>query len=162
MLKLDINLLFNVINILLLVVLVRLFLIKPVKKILAERQALVQLSFDEAAAAKAEAAQFEQQYRESIQGIEAEKQALISEAQKKAAEEYELLMKSAKERAEGLIASAETEAVGRKEEILRQTKNEITEIIVAATARVSGLEGGGSLYDEFLKKAGVADGSGTK
>jgi F-type H+-transporting ATPase subunit b len=162
MLSININLLFNVINILVLVVLVRLFLIKPVKKILAERQALVQHSFDEAEAVKTKAAQLEQQYRGSIQGIEDEKLALITEAQKKAAEESELLVQSARERASSIIKNAETEAAGRKGEMLRQTKEEITEIIVAATARVSGVGGGSTLYDEFLKKAGVSDGSSEK
>ena len=43
-----------------------------------------------------------------------------------------------------------------QEEILRQAQGEITEIIVAATAKVAGVSVGGDsdLYDEFLKKAG--------
>ena len=47
-------------------------------------------------------------------------------------------------------------ANARKDEIIRQANNEITEIIVAATAKVAGVPVGGDsdLYDEFLKKAG--------
>jgi|AGTN01.1.fsa_nt_gi ATP synthase B/B'' CF(0). len=95
-----------------------------------------------------------------MQGIEDEKLAVIAEAQKKASEEYELLVTDAKQRAGGIVKNAETEAVSRKEEILRQARNEIKEIIVAATARVSGVGSGSdrALYDEFLKKAGGTDG----
>ncbi len=118
MLEININLLFNVINILVLAFLVRRFLFKPVKKILAERQALVQNSLDEAAAARAEAERLEQQHKELMQRIENEKLAAITEANKKAAEESEQLLQSARERADSIIKTAETEAADLKEEIL--------------------------------------------
>jgi F-type H+-transporting ATPase subunit b len=117
-LEININLLFNVINILVLAFLVRRFLFKPVKKILAERQALVQNSLDEAAAARAEAERLEQQHKELMQRIENEKLAAITEANKKAAEESEQLLQSARERADSIIKTAETEAADLKEEIL--------------------------------------------
>jgi F-type H+-transporting ATPase subunit b len=161
-LEININLLFNVINILVLAFLVRRFLFKPVKKILAELQALVQNSLDEAAAARAEAERLEQQHKELMQRIENEKLAAITEANKKAAEESEQLLQSARERADSIIKNAETEAADLKEEILKQTKYEISEIIVAATARVAGVGSESTLYDEFLKKAGVSDGSSEK
>ena len=134
MLEININLLFNVINILVLAFLVRRFLFKPVKKILAERQALIQNSLGEAAAARAEAEQLEQQHKELMQRIENEKLAAITEANKKTAEESNSCCR-VWERADSIIKNAETEAADLKEEILKQTKYEISEIIVAATAR---------------------------
>ena len=50
MLRLDWNLLFTVINLLLLFVLMKIFLFKPVQKIIAARQAEADKQFDEAAA----------------------------------------------------------------------------------------------------------------
>ena len=55
MLRLDWNLLFTVINLLLLFVLMKIFLFKPVQKIIAARQAEADKQFDEAAAKQAEA-----------------------------------------------------------------------------------------------------------
>ena len=54
MLRLDWNLLFTVINLLLLFVLMKIFLFKPVQKIIAARQAEADKQFDEAAAKQAD------------------------------------------------------------------------------------------------------------
>ncbi len=161
MISVNINLLFNIINILVLCVLIRIFLFKPVKKIMAERQEIIDRRLADAETAKAQALALENQHKQLMQGIEDEKLAVLAGAQKRAAEEYELLVADAKLRSAGIIKKAEAEAVSRKDEILKQAKDEITDIIVAATARVSGVGGGNDnmLYDEFLKKAGVTDGS---
>jgi F0F1-type ATP synthase membrane subunit b/b' len=84
----------------------------------------------------------------------------MAEAQKRAAQEYELLITDAKQHAAGIVTNAEAEADGLKNEIIRRAKDEIAEIIIAATARVSGVGDGGdsALYNEFLKKAGSSDG----
>lgn len=160
MLKVDINLLFTVVNVLALCVLVRLFLFKPVKRILAERQERIDRSLAEAEAARTEALAYEEKRRESLRGIEAERLAVLAEAQKKAAEEYEHMVNDAKLRASGIIRTAEAEAAGRRDELLRQAQYEITEIVMAAAAKIAGVGDGGDgvLYDEFIKKAGSSDG----
>ncbi len=158
MLRVDINLLFNVVNILMLCALVRLFLFKPVNKILAERQAKIDASIAEAESAKTEALELERRHMESMRGIEEEKLAVLTEAQKKAAEEYALILDDAKRKAGLIIRNAEAEGQNRKSEIIMQAKDEIKEIIVAAAAVVAGVGGDSALYDEFIEKAGGADG----
>jgi len=160
MLKVDINLLFNVINILLLCVLVRLFLFKPVNKILAERQASVDRSLAEAESVKAQALALEQERADMMKSIEEEKIAVLSDAQKRAAGEYEVILSDAKKQADSIIRTARAQAAMQKDELLRQTKSEITSIIVAAAAKVSGVgsQDDSALYDEFLRKAGESDG----
>ena len=55
MLRIDINLLFTVVNVLVLCLAVRIFLWKPIHKILDERQAQVERDYADAAQAKAQA-----------------------------------------------------------------------------------------------------------
>ena len=55
MLRIDINLIFTVINVLILCLAVRIFLWKPVHKVIAERQKMVDDSLSDAAKAKSEA-----------------------------------------------------------------------------------------------------------
>ena len=80
----------------------------------------------------------------------------MAEAKKRAQSEGTRIVEEAKSRADSIVREAETEGQARKDEIIRQANNEITEIIVAATAKVAGVPVGGDsdLYDEFLKKAG--------
>ena len=77
-------------------------------------------------------------------------------ARKQAQAESSRIVADAHSRADIILREAENDAQCRKEEILRQAQGEITEIIVAATAKVAGVPVGGDsdLYDEFLKKAG--------
>ncbi len=158
MLKVDINLLFTVVNVLALCVLVRLFLFKPVKRILAERQERIDRSLAEAEAARTEALAYEQRQREAMRAIEEEKLGVIAEARKKAADESRYIVEDAKKRAGSILLNAESEASSRREEILRQAESEIEDIIIAAAARVTGVGGDGKLYDEFLRKVSRSDG----
>ena len=141
MLRIDINLIFTVINVLVLCAAVRIFLWKPIHKILDERQAQADSMLTDAVKAKEEAEALVEEHKASMAGIEQEKAAAVAEA---------------KSRADSIVREAETEGQARKDEIIRQANNEITEIIVAATAKVAGVPVGGDsdLYDEFLKKAG--------
>mgnify|MGYP002615536896 CR=1 FL=1 len=156
MLRIDINLIFTVVNVLVLCLAVRIFLWKPVHKVLAERQANVDASLADAAKAKTEAEALVEEQKAFRANIEEEKSAALAEARKQAQAESSRIVADAHSRADIILREAENDAQSRKDEILRQAQGEITEIIVAATAKVAGVPVGGDsdLYDEFLKKAG--------
>lgn len=156
MLRIDFNLVFTVINILVLCLAVRIFLWKPIHKILDERQAAVDADLDAASKAKAEAESLVEEHKSFRANIESEKAAAVAEARKQAQAESSRIVEDAHAHADTIVREAEASAEKRKEEILRQAQGEITEIIVAATAKVAGVPAGGDsdLYDEFLKKAG--------
>lgn len=156
MLRIDINLIFTVVNVLVLCLAVRIFLWKPVHKVLDERQANVDASLADAAKAKPEAEALVEEQKAFRANVEEEKSAALAEARKQAQAESSRIVADAHSRADVILREAENDAQSRKEEILRQAQGEITEIIVAATAKVAGVPVGGDsdLYDEFLKKAG--------
>ena len=99
MLRLDWNLLFTVINLLLLFVLMKIFLFKPVQKIIAARQAEADKQFDEAAAKQAEADGLKAQYAKSIASVEEEKSKAMQETMKKADAEYQRIVGDAESKA---------------------------------------------------------------
>lgn len=156
MLRIDINLIFTVVNVLILCIAVRIFLWKPVHKVLDERQASVDASLADAAKAKTEAEALVEEQKAFRANIEEEKSAALAEARKQAQAESSRIVADAHSRADVILREAENDAQSRKDEILRQAQGEITEIIVAATAKVAGVpaDGDSDLYDEFLKKAG--------
>ena len=158
MLRLDWNLLFTVINLLLLFVLMKIFLFKPVQKIIAARQAEADKQFDEAAAKQAEADGLKAQYAKSIASVEEEKSKAMQETMKKADAEYQRIVGDAESKAKQIKEDAAVEAENQKTLILKKDEKEIADMVVDAAVKVVGKNSGAdvdsSLYNEFLDKAG--------
>ena len=89
MLRIDINLVFTIINVLLLFAIVKIFLIKPVHKILDKRRQEVEDKYAEADKVNEEALATKQKYDESIKDIENEKERRFTEARNQASGEYD-------------------------------------------------------------------------
>ena len=153
MLRLDWNLLFTVINLLLLFVLMKIFLFKPVQKIIAARQAEADKQFDEAAAKQAEADGLKAQYAKSIASVEEEKSKAMQETMKKADAEYQRIVGDAESKAKQIKEDAAVEAENQKTQILKKAEKEIADMVVDV-GKNSGADVDSSLYNEFLDKAG--------
>jgi F-type H+-transporting ATPase subunit b len=158
-LNININLLWTVINILVLCVLVRIFLFKPIHKILDQRQKLVDQDLADAAAAKAEAEALEEEKRSFLADMDAQRAKAVEESTAKAGEVYSQIVASANEKARGIVKNAEVQAERQKEEALRQAQSEIRDLVISATAKVIGAktEDDGSLYDRFLEEVSTGD-----
>ena len=89
MLRVDINLLFTVINLLFLVFLMKKFLFKPVRAILEKRQSEIEASFKNADTVNQEAAALKEKYEASLSNIETERQETINQAKIDASKEYD-------------------------------------------------------------------------
>ena len=156
MLQLDVwNVLFTVINLLILFVLMRIFLYKPVQKIIAARQAEADKQFDEAAAKQSEAEELKTKYEAVLSDAENEKKKVVAEARKTADEEYQRIVTDAHKTASQI--KDEAEAISQKEQILKKAEKEIADMVVDAAAKVVGsnsADTNAALYDTFLNKAG--------
>lgn len=160
MLKVDYSIIFTVINLLVLFIALRIVFFKPVKKILEERQALIDQSFADAESAKAKAEELQQSCKKSQAALEAGREQALAEAQQRAAQEYDRIMSDAREKADELVRDAAIGAEREREEILRKAQSELTELVMAAATKVvvSGkAEDDAALYDQFLQKAGELD-----
>lgn len=158
MLRLDWNLLFTVINLLLLFVLMKIFLFKPVKNIIAQRQAEADKQFNEAAKKQAEADGLKAQYETSIANAKAEQTNAMQETMRHADAEYNRIVGDAKDTAKQIKEDAISEAESQKTQILKKAEKEIADMVVEATVKVvcekTGSDVDNSLYNEFLNKAG--------
>lgn len=159
MLSIDIfNLVCTVINLLLLVVLMRIFLFKPVQKIIAARQAEADRQFAEAASKQSEADELKSQYEKSLASAEEEKKQVIAEARKTADVEYQRIIRDAEVQASELKENAVMEAENQKANILKKAEQEIADMVVDAAVKVAGEKKGAdvdsALYNKFLDKAG--------
>ena len=158
MLRLDWNILFTVINLILLFIAMRVFLFKPVRKIIAARQEEGAKQFAEAAACMEEAVKLKTQYTESLANAEKEKAQTLQTARKNADKEYQRIISDAESVAKQMKADAKAEAENQKTQILKKAEKEIADMVVDAAVKVVGEKSGSgtdhALYNEFIDKAG--------
>ena len=158
MLRLDINLLFTIINVLIIFVIIRVFLFKPVNNILAKRQEEIDKQFADAEKAENEANELKEKYAESMKSIDEERAEAINDARTKASAEYERIVEDAKQQADKIMEDARKSAAVEKEKTVKDAQQQIAELVIAAAAKVvasgQGQEADRELYNQFLAKTG--------
>lgn len=156
MLRVDINLVFTIINLLILFIALRIFLFKPVQKIIAQRQADADKEFDDAAKEKEEAAKLKAEYEKTIENANTEKKIVISDARKTANKEYQRIIDDANNQAKVIREEAIRDANTQKDRIIGNAKQEIADLVVNATEKIIASKDGvdKDIYDKFLDKAG--------
>ncbi len=158
MLSIDFNLIFTVLNILILAFLMKKFLYKPVLAIIEKRQAEADEALDQANKAKSEADKIKSEYEKNLAEAEEESRKTISEAKKTAGDEYKRIVAEAETKAKEIRVAAEDDAVKRKAQIIKSAEKDLADLALNAAAKVVGAQAAEgidkSLYDEFLNKAG--------
>lgn len=150
MLRLDWNLLFTIINLLILCAVIRRFLMKPVQKILAERQAEADAAMAGVETAKTEAMELKQKYESSLKQAAKEKEGILARAREEAQGEYSRMVTEAQGKAKEIVDGARAEAEAEKSRMIGEVNAQLADLVVSATEKVMA----GDLYDQFLDKAG--------
>lgn len=152
------NILWTVVNLLVLFIAFKIFFFKPIQNIIAKRQEEADEAFKAAKVKEDEAEAKSLQCDEKIAQVEQEKKQILSEARKSADEQYQNIVAEARANASEIKTAAATEANREKEQIIASAKKEIANIIVDATTKVvggqTGAEVDSNLFDEFIGKAG--------
>lgn len=156
MLRLDWNLLFTVINILILYLLMKKFLLKPINAVIAKRQEKIENDIKAAAQSKDEAAALKQQYEAGLSDAKAESGKLIAEAGVKARAEYDRIMDNARVQADTVMEEARKKTEEEKNRTMKAMTDEITGLAMEAAEKIVSGKCNDSLnqsmYDEFLNQ----------
>ena len=105
MLKLDWNLLFTAINIVVWYIIIKLFLFKPVNNIIDKRRDAINGKFNEAESAKKDAYALKAKYEEAVSNASNERQSIIEKARASADEEYKRVLEEADVKAGAVISN---------------------------------------------------------
>ena len=155
MLEIDFGtIVFTVINLLLLFIGMRIFLFKPVNKILEQRQAEADEVMKNAGERRDEADALKKQYEEALAKTEQERTEILEDARQRANEDYNKMLDEARSEAENIKENAAEEGERRKERIISEAGKEIADLIAVATEKAMGNADNSELYDEFLNKMG--------
>lgn len=158
MLSIDLNAVYNIINIIVLFLLLKKFLFKPVTEIMEKRQQMIEASMKEAEDSKNQAGELKLQYENALKEAKEEAQSIVKDAKLRAEAEYEKRMSAAADDARKAAENAEKAINLEREKAVRSAKNEIAALALAAASKVvakeTDNESNRKLLDDFLSEAG--------
>ena len=138
MLILNSDVIYTLINIVILVVLLRIFLWKPVLGMLEKRRQTIQDDLDQAAQANREAQAVKAEYESALTGARQESAALVEQARAQAAEKAQAMLAQAHADANAIRAQAQADAQAQKDQALSEARNELADLAVLAAAKLLG------------------------
>ena len=143
-------------NVLILFVLLRIFLFKPINKMRDERTRTIQDNLDSAEKAKTEAEELRQQYEDSISEAKEKANEIIMKAHEDAENERTAIIRKSQEEAEKIVADADKTIENERKRVLRQAQSEIADLAIEAASRIIGEnvddEKNRRLVDKFLSE----------
>ena len=166
MISINLNLVWTIINLVVLYLLLRHFLIGPVMNIMEQRKQMIDDGFKNAEAAQADANRLKQEYETALSGAKQESVQLIEDARKSAKAEYDRIVSEAGEKADTMIESAKENVRIEREQTMKELKSQIAGLAAASAAKI--ISGNAdekesrNLYDQFLKEAGEGNGNADK
>ena len=146
MLKFDFNLLWTIVNLIIFFLLMRLFLLKPIKKVLASRKELIDGQLKQAEDTVKQADEKLADYEAKISNADEEAKSIIGDARDKAKVEYNKIVDKASDDVAKMKADAQKKIV--REEIAKLAI-ETAEKVVGETVSA---ETDSKIYDEFLNE----------
>ena len=162
MLQFNMSLVYNIINLIVLCLLLKHFLIKPVLGIMDKRQAFIEAGLAEAKNAREEADALKEQYEAALKDARAQSGRILENARIRAGEEYSPILEEADMKpAESLKCRSEQQDAEQKK-AMEQLKSRIAETALCAAEKAAG-SGRGELadlaaYDRFIEEAGESHG----
>ncbi|MBQ1518818.1 MAG: F0F1 ATP synthase subunit B [Ruminococcus flavefaciens] len=149
----------TVANIIILFILLRIFLFKPINKMKNERTRTIQENLDSAEKARTEAEELKEQYENTIGDAKEEAKNIIMKAHDDAESERAAIIKKAHEEADQKVAEADKEIENERKKVLRQAQSEIADLAIEAASKIVGAnvddEKNRRLVDEFLSNEEV-------
>lgn len=147
-------------NLLILFLLVRKFLFKPVQNILAKREAEISESYEAASTAKAEAEAMRADYEERLSEAREEANTMLREATVRAQTRGDELLNDAQRKSADLLQKAERDIAQEKRRAMGELKNEISGIAVSLAEKVIEREvdpaSHEKLIEQFIAQVGDA------
>lgn len=126
----------TLLNTLILFLVLKHFLFKPVNKILDERKEKVEKTYKEADDKLTEASRLETEYTEKLANAKAESAEIVKNATKRAQLRSDEIIAEAKTEASGLIVKANADIEKEKKRAVNQIKDEISDIALMVAEKV--------------------------
>ena len=159
MLRLD-GIVFTLINLLILYVALRHFLIGPIRSVLEQRKEQIDGQFASAAGKEEEALQLKDKYEKMLTDAKAESQKILDNAKVRAHKEYENRGMEAEKQADHIMEKARRDVEAEKEKTMSGMHKQVAQVAMAAAEKIlaenAGSASNRSIYDSYIAGAGEA------
>ncbi len=157
------HILISLLNLVILFLLVKKFLFKPVRQLFADRQAAIDSRYAAAEEAQKQADASRTAWEEKLEGAEIEAKAILDDAAAHAKFRTEQILKEANDKAAGIRARAEAEAVLTQKKAEDGIKREIVDLSAALAEKMLEREVDArdhrAMIDSFIGRLGAQDDS---
>ena len=137
MLQLNLNILWNFINIFIIFIIFKVFLINPVNNIIKKRQDIINKSLEDADNAKTGAENLKKEYEENIKDIGAKADTIIENAKLTAQREYDSIIESARKDADSIIKNADKIINEEKEKAVNDLRLNAADMVIIAAQKLT-------------------------
>lgn len=163
MLTLNLNLLWTVVNVLVLFLLLRKFLYRPVMNIIAERQKQVDDALAAAETSRSEAIAALNAAQDKLRNVDDEAAARRKAYEQQAEKEKQQLLLDAQKQADAILAEGKTAAEAERQHKLREADAQTTALARAMCEKLLErhltAQDDARLLDDLLEKAGAGNGN---
>jgi F-type H+-transporting ATPase subunit b len=128
----------QIINFLLLLVILRVFLYKPIVNMLDKRRETIRTDLEEAEAARSQAEAAKQEYEKQLEEAREERRSMLAQAREQADTMREEILEKARGEARDLVAKTEEEMETVRRQAITGAQSEIVELAMAAASKVVG------------------------
>ena len=148
----------TLLNLFIQVMVIKKFLFKPIREILAKRKAMADAEIADATKAKEEAESLKSEYEASMKEARDKANDILATAQKSAAQQSEEIIKEANAQAVSIKSKAERDIEQERRKAVNEIKDEIGDMAMEIAGKVIGREINSSdhekLIDDFINKVG--------
>ena len=159
LLRIDWNVLFTIINLLILYFGLRKFLIKPVTNVMEQRRQMIEGQMADAKKTTEQANELKSQYEDALKQAHDESAHIVEKARKTAQAEYESRVNAADQEAEKIIDL-------EREKTVQDLQTQIAGLAMMAAGKVLGkadaAEQNKLMYEQFLAKTGGCNDTDSK
>jgi F-type H+-transporting ATPase subunit b len=160
------DILISLVNLLLLTLIVKKFLFKPVMKMIGQRRAAIDADYEQAKAAREEAEESRRNYAEAMAAVKETGDQIIADATRAAENRSSAIVAEAREKAADLRRQAEADVVLTRKKAEEDMKREIADVSTQLTGmllkREINEEDHRNLIDSFLQEIGTDDDDNNK
>lgn len=143
-------------NVIILFILLRIFLFKPIHKFMDARTQSVQDDIDSAKKAREEAEELKKQYDDSISEAKEEANRIIMKARDDAEADKAALLRKSQEEADQIVADANKAIEIERKRVISQAQTQIADLAIEAASKIMGEnlddEKNRRLVDKFLSE----------
>ena len=151
MIEININLVFTIINLIVLYLLMKKFLFGPILNVMEQRKNMIDQQFASAKDTEEQAYELKGKYEDALKSAKDESMRIVNQAKDEAKVQAERIVKDANTQAGTMLDKA-------KENAMKAMESRVAEIALDAASKIMGEKNSSqqdlSLYDQFIKEAG--------